>query len=59
MHVGVRVSDACHVSPYSKHEDGEKVGLHKENVLLRGCTVRNTEAVVGIVIYAGRLKQRV
>ncbi|XP_074173871.1 phospholipid-transporting ATPase VA isoform X2 [Rhinolophus sinicus] len=36
-----------------KHEDGEKVGLHKENVLLRGCTVRNTEAVVGIVIYAG------
>ncbi|XP_036159705.1 probable phospholipid-transporting ATPase VA isoform X1 [Myotis myotis] len=35
------------------HENGKKAGLHKENLLLRGCTVRNTEAVVGIVIYAG------
>jgi hypothetical protein len=29
------------------------VGLSKENLLLRGCTIRNTEAVVGIVVYAG------
>ncbi|KAM7048423.1 phospholipid-transporting ATPase VA isoform 1-T1 [Molossus nigricans] len=35
------------------HDNGKKAGLHKENLLLRGCTVRNTEAVVGIVIYAG------
>ncbi|XP_063105905.1 phospholipid-transporting ATPase VA isoform X4 [Cavia porcellus] len=35
------------------HSNGEKAGLHKENLLLRGCTIRNTEAVVGIVIYAG------
>ncbi|XP_006861984.1 PREDICTED: probable phospholipid-transporting ATPase VA [Chrysochloris asiatica] len=35
------------------HENGEKAALHKENLLLRGCTIRNTEAVVGIVIYAG------
>nr|KAF6266994.1 hypothetical protein mPipKuh1_008600 [Pipistrellus kuhlii] len=35
------------------HSDGRKAGLHRENLLLRGCTVRNTEAVVGIVVYAG------
>ncbi|XP_076980097.1 phospholipid-transporting ATPase VA [Tamandua tetradactyla] len=35
------------------HENGKKAGLYKENLLLRGCTIRNTEAVVGIVIYAG------
>ncbi|XP_054417916.1 phospholipid-transporting ATPase VA [Pteronotus mesoamericanus] len=35
------------------HDNGKKAGLHKENLLLRGCTIRNTEAVVGIVIYAG------
>ncbi|XP_075423095.1 phospholipid-transporting ATPase VD isoform X2 [Ascaphus truei] len=29
------------------------MGLSKENLLLRGCIVRNTEAVVGIVVYAG------
>ncbi|XP_024622174.1 probable phospholipid-transporting ATPase VA [Neophocaena asiaeorientalis asiaeorientalis] len=35
------------------HKNGKKSGLYKENLLLRGCTIRNTEAVVGIVIYAG------
>ncbi|KAG3262441.1 putative ATPase phospholipid transporting 10A (putative) [Ictidomys tridecemlineatus] len=35
------------------HDNGKKAGLYKENLLLRGCTIRNTEAVVGIVIYAG------
>ncbi|XP_029419656.1 probable phospholipid-transporting ATPase VA isoform X2 [Nannospalax galili] len=35
------------------HSNGERAGLHKENLLLRGCTIRNTEAVAGIVIYAG------
>ncbi|XP_047593337.1 phospholipid-transporting ATPase VA isoform X2 [Lutra lutra] len=35
------------------HDNGRKAGLYKENLLLRGCTIRNTEAVVGIVIYAG------
>ncbi|KAG7261154.1 hypothetical protein CRUP_037116 [Coryphaenoides rupestris] len=36
------------------HGSGRKCGLYKENLLLRGCTVRNTEEAVGIVIYAGR-----
>ncbi|XP_054999025.1 phospholipid-transporting ATPase VA isoform X1 [Sorex araneus] len=35
------------------HDNGKKAALHKENLLLRGCTIRNTEAVVGIVVYAG------
>uniref|UniRef100_A0A8C2UAV8 Phospholipid-transporting ATPase n=1 Tax=Coturnix japonica TaxID=93934 RepID=A0A8C2UAV8_COTJA len=35
------------------HKSGKKDGLFKENLLLRGCTIRNTEEVVGIVIYAG------
>ncbi|XP_074881408.1 phospholipid-transporting ATPase VD isoform X5 [Buteo buteo] len=37
----------------SEHSNKDRVGLSKENLLLRGCTVRNTEAVVGIVVYAG------
>ncbi|XP_061482928.1 phospholipid-transporting ATPase VA isoform X2 [Rhineura floridana] len=35
------------------HNSGNKVALYKENLLLRGCTIRNTEEVSGIVIYAG------
>ncbi|XP_067844280.1 phospholipid-transporting ATPase VD-like isoform X2 [Heptranchias perlo] len=38
---------------YMEHQNKERVGLSKENLLLRGCTIRNTEAVVGIVVYAG------
>ncbi|XP_053920670.1 phospholipid-transporting ATPase VD [Cuculus canorus] len=38
---------------FVEHSNKERVGLSKENLLLRGCTVRNTEAVVGIVVYAG------
>ncbi|XP_049487958.1 phospholipid-transporting ATPase VD isoform X1 [Panthera uncia] len=38
---------------YLEHSNRERVGLSKENLLLRGCTIRNTEAVVGIVVYAG------
>ncbi|XP_054875983.1 phospholipid-transporting ATPase VA isoform X2 [Poeciliopsis prolifica] len=38
---------------YIIHRNGRRDALHKENLLLRGCTVRNTEEAVGIVIYAG------
>lgn len=44
----------CYLS-YREHSNRERVGLSKENVLLRGCTIRNTEAVMGIVVYAGWL----
>uniref|UniRef100_A0ACB8FI56 Phospholipid-transporting ATPase VA n=1 Tax=Sphaerodactylus townsendi TaxID=933632 RepID=A0ACB8FI56_9SAUR len=35
------------------HKGGKKVALYKDNLLLRGCTIRNTEEVSGLVIYAG------
>ncbi|XP_030047208.1 phospholipid-transporting ATPase VD [Microcaecilia unicolor] len=38
---------------FMNHQKKERVGLSKENLLLRGCTMRNTETVVGIVVYAG------
>uniref|UniRef100_A0A8C5RDX0 P-type ATPase N-terminal domain-containing protein n=1 Tax=Laticauda laticaudata TaxID=8630 RepID=A0A8C5RDX0_LATLA len=38
---------------FIENMDGVRVGLNKDNLLMRGCIVRNTEAVVGIVVYAG------
>uniref|UniRef100_A0A8D3APR0 Phospholipid-transporting ATPase n=1 Tax=Scophthalmus maximus TaxID=52904 RepID=A0A8D3APR0_SCOMX len=38
---------------YMEHSSGGRVGLHNSNLLLRSCTIRNTETVVGIVVYAG------
>ncbi|XP_030646946.1 probable phospholipid-transporting ATPase VA [Chanos chanos] len=38
---------------YIIHRNGRRDGLYKDNLLLRGCTVRNTEEALGIVIYAG------
>ncbi|KAM9849286.1 phospholipid-transporting ATPase VA [Aulostomus maculatus] len=38
---------------YIVHRSGRRDALYKENLLLRGCTIRNTEEAVGIVIYAG------
>ncbi|XP_068195693.1 phospholipid-transporting ATPase VD isoform X2 [Antennarius striatus] len=38
---------------YMEHPNGVRVGLHNRNLLLRSCTIRNTETVVGIVVYAG------
>ncbi|XP_029350384.1 phospholipid-transporting ATPase VD isoform X2 [Echeneis naucrates] len=38
---------------YMEDSSGVCVGLHNQNLLLRSCTIRNTETVVGIVVYAG------
>ncbi|XP_070775865.1 phospholipid-transporting ATPase VD [Enoplosus armatus] len=38
---------------YMEDPSGIRVGLHNSNLLLRSCTIRNTETVVGIVVYAG------
>ncbi|XP_069492689.1 phospholipid-transporting ATPase VA [Ambystoma mexicanum] len=46
-------NDLTRFRGYIIHKNGKRTGLHKENLLLRGCTVRNTEEVAGIVIYAG------
>lgn len=42
------------VSRHREHPDGGRVALNNGNLLLRSCTIRNTENVVGIVIYAGK-----
>ncbi|XP_033070645.1 probable phospholipid-transporting ATPase VD isoform X4 [Trachypithecus francoisi] len=46
-------NDLSRFRGFLEHSNKERVGLSKENLLLRGCTIRNTEAVVGIVVYAG------
>ncbi|NXP08328.1 AT10A ATPase, partial [Thinocorus orbignyianus] len=46
-------NDLSRFRGYIVHKNGKKDGLFKENLLLRGCTIRNTEEVAGIVIYAG------
>ncbi|XP_035870642.1 probable phospholipid-transporting ATPase VB isoform X2 [Phyllostomus discolor] len=38
---------------YMEHPDQTRTGFGSESLLLRGCTIRNTEAAAGIVIYAG------
>lgn len=38
---------------YLEHPDHTRTGFGSESLLLRGCTIRNTEVAVGIVIYAG------
>ncbi|KAE8286052.1 putative phospholipid-transporting ATPase VB [Larimichthys crocea] len=40
-------------SPKREKPDKEKVGAGIESLLLRGCTVRNTDHAVGFVVYAG------
>ncbi|XP_075446674.1 phospholipid-transporting ATPase VA isoform X2 [Ascaphus truei] len=46
-------NDLSRFRGYIIYKNGRKAGLYKENLLLRGCTLRNTEVVSGIVIYAG------
>ncbi|XP_034530913.1 probable phospholipid-transporting ATPase VD [Notolabrus celidotus] len=46
-------NDLSRFRGYMEHPNGVRVGLHNSNLLLRSCTVRNTETVVGIVVYAG------
>ncbi|XP_018531254.1 phospholipid-transporting ATPase VB [Lates calcarifer] len=42
-----------HFKCYVEKPDKEKVGAGIESLLLRGCTVRNTDHAVGFVVYAG------
>ncbi|KAM6969564.1 phospholipid-transporting ATPase VD [Tautogolabrus adspersus] len=46
-------NDLIRFRGYMEHPSGVRVGLHNSNLLLRSCTIRNTETVVGIVVYAG------
>ncbi|XP_055015605.1 phospholipid-transporting ATPase VB [Boleophthalmus pectinirostris] len=42
-----------HFKCYVEKLDKEKVGAGITNLLLRGCTVRNTDYAIGFVVYAG------
>ncbi|KAM4555740.1 phospholipid-transporting ATPase VB [Odontesthes bonariensis] len=42
-----------HFKCYVEKPDKEKLGAGIESLLLRGCTVRNTDHTVGFVVYAG------
>uniref|UniRef100_A0A665W3Y8 Phospholipid-transporting ATPase n=1 Tax=Echeneis naucrates TaxID=173247 RepID=A0A665W3Y8_ECHNA len=42
-----------HFKCYVEKPDKEKLGAGIESLLLRGCTVRNTDHAVGFVVYAG------
>ncbi|XP_031607033.1 probable phospholipid-transporting ATPase VB [Oreochromis aureus] len=42
-----------HFKGYVEKPDKQKVGAGIESLLLRGCTVRNTDHAVGFVVYAG------
>ncbi|OCT99475.1 phospholipid-transporting ATPase VD [Xenopus laevis] len=46
-------SDISSFKGFLDHPSKEKIGLSKQNLLLRGCIIRNTETVAGIVVYAG------
>lgn len=36
------------------NEDGENCPLKNKNLILRGCVLRNTDKIAGLVIYAGK-----
>lgn len=40
-------------SGFILHSDGTREGVNRDNLLLRGCEIRNTDYVEGIVVYAG------
>uniref|UniRef100_A0A3Q3VSE1 Phospholipid-transporting ATPase n=1 Tax=Mola mola TaxID=94237 RepID=A0A3Q3VSE1_MOLML len=42
-----------HFKSYVEKPDKDRVGAGIESLLLRGCTVRNTDHAVGFVVYAG------
>ncbi|XP_034262320.1 phospholipid-transporting ATPase VB isoform X1 [Pantherophis guttatus] len=46
-------NDLNRFTGYMEQPDCTRIGLDNENLLLRGCVIRNTEVAIGIVIYAG------
>uniref|UniRef100_A0A4W5PU00 Phospholipid-transporting ATPase n=1 Tax=Hucho hucho TaxID=62062 RepID=A0A4W5PU00_9TELE len=46
-------NDLSRFRGYMEYPSKARVGLHNDNLLLRSCTIRNTETVIGIVVYAG------
>ena len=38
---------------YSENSDGSHIVLNRNHLLLRGCILRNTDFVIGMIVYAG------
>ena len=43
-----------YLPPYSIDSNGRRTLVNRNHLLLRGCVVRNTTQVIGIVVYAGK-----
>ena len=41
------------VSLFRVHRGGEQTGVDKNNIALRGCVLKNTQYITGLVVYAG------
>lgn len=54
MEVGSPTTKMYHFTGTIPLDTGERVPLSKDNLLLRDCTLRNTDYIEGIVVYAGR-----
>ena len=46
--------NAFHGYVEALNEDGENCPLKNKNLILRGCVLRNTDKIAGLVIYAGK-----
>lgn len=54
MEIGSPTTKMYHFTGTIPLNTGERVPLSKDNLLLRDCTLRNTDYIEGIVVYAGR-----
>lgn len=54
MEIGAPSTKIYHFTGSIPLQTGERVPLSKDNLLLRDCTLRNTDYVEGIVVYAGK-----
>ncbi|KAK3855690.1 hypothetical protein Pcinc_037925, partial [Petrolisthes cinctipes] len=54
LEVGSPSTKIYHFTGSIPLRSGERVPLTKDNLLLRDCTLRNTDYIEGIVVYAGR-----
>lgn len=43
---------------HSVTAEGATIGVNRNNLLLRGCVLRNTSTVVGVVVYAGQFNMQ-
>ena len=50
----ITIIATCNYFLALRERDGNQIPIGTNNLLLRGCIIRNTENVEGIVVYAGK-----